>query len=407
MELTPKISKHNYRSFIWHIIFFSVAINFMDFDTVIPAMIVQSGGTAFQIGILTAILVGGAKFAQLIAAPFLFYKKNKKNYLILGISIRFIALFSIAISFYFHEKLPDGLIIYLIFFFISFFSLSEAFASLSYTDILGKSILAENRKGFLSLRQVISSSLIFLSAFAVKEVLKMYDFPQNYSMLFMFAGIFLALGSLGFWKLKEIEVEKHYENPGFLPFLRLLKTELKGNRNLWSYIMIINTLGIGMGVLPFMILFAKNNIGLEASQIGNFVIFKTIGLVLSGLLIFRYSQKLGYKSLLYIAICVGVLMPIFGIVFGNNEAIFSFVFLMGGIYIALFTVTRSGVLLEISTNSNRVLYAGISGIGSILITIFPLLGGLVIDNFGFTVFFVLISLTILTSIFFVHRLQCK
>ena len=53
-----------------------MAINFMDFDTVIPAMLVQSGGSAFQVGLLTAILVGGAKFAQLIAAPFFILQKK-------------------------------------------------------------------------------------------------------------------------------------------------------------------------------------------------------------------------------------------------------------------------------------------------------------------------------------------
>ena len=407
MKLNAQISRHNYRSFIWHIIFFSVAINFMDFDTVIPAMLVQSGASAFQIGLMTAILLGGAKFAQLIAAPFLFYKKNKKPYLILGISIRFIALFSIATSFYYIDSLPEGMIIYLIFFFISFFSLSEAFASLSYTDILGKSVLQEKRKSFLSLRQAISSSLIFLSAFAVKEILKMFAFPDNYSVLFLLAGISLAIASLGFWNLKEVKVQKQESNQGLIHFLRLLRDELKGNKNLWSYLIIINTLGIGMGVLPFMILFAKENIGLDANQIGNFVILKTIGLVVSGLVLFRYANRFGYKSILYAAVIVSASIPVFGLFFGGNALIFQFAFLLGGIYVSFFTISRSGVLLEISTDTNRIIYAVLAGIGNILITIFPLLAGLVIEYWGFNVVFIMISATILISLFFIHRLKCK
>ena len=405
MKLDQKVSKHNYRSYLWHIVFFSMAINFMDFDTVIPSMIIQSGGSAFQVGLLTAILVGGAKFAQFFAAPFLFFRKNKKPFLILGVSIRFIALFAIAASFFFSSELPDGLIIYMIFFFISFFSISEAFASLSYTDILGKSILPEKRKGFLSIRQVISSILIFISAFAVKEVLQLYDFPRNYSVLFLFAGISLAVASLGFWNLKEVTVERMEERSGLNYFFQSLKKELKSNKVLWSYLIIINTLGIGMGLLPFMILYAKTNIGLEASIVGNFVILKTIGLVASGLILFRFASRLGYRKLLYTAVTVGTMIPVYGIIFKTNTFFYPIVFLMGGIFITFFNISRAGVLLEISTNTNRILYAGIAGIGSVLVTVFPLMAGLVIELIGFDFFLVLISLTMLVSVFFIHRLR--
>jgi MFS family permease len=407
MNLTPQISRQNFHSFIWHIVFFSMAINFMDFDTVMPAMIIQSGGTAVQIGILTAILIGGSKIAQLFAAPFLYFTKTKKTYLLLAISVRFSALMAIAGSFYYSQALPNGTIIYLIFFFISFFSLSEAFATLSYTDILGKSLLQVKRKSFLSIRQVISSLLMFLSAFAVKKVLGTYDFPDNYAFLFLFAGLALAIASLGIWNLREVRLEKQFEHPGLISFIKLLKKELKGNKVLWSYLIIINTLGLGMGLLPFMILYAKTNIGLDPGQIGNFVILKTVGLVFSGLFLFRFANKLGYKTLLYIALIVGASLPLVGMLLSDQPYWFSLCFLMGGIYITFFNISRAGVLLEISTDSNRVLYAGIAGFGSILITIFPLLAGFVIDSLGFEVFFILTSLTILISVFFIHRLQCK
>jgi len=407
MKLNESISRHNFRSFIWHILFFSLAINFMDFDTVIPAMMLKSGGSAFQIGLLTAILMGGAKLAQLLASPFLFYKKRKKPWLILGITIRFTALFAIATSFFFSDRLHDGSLIFLIFFFISFFSLSEALATLSYTDILGKSMWQEKRKRFFSLRQVIASILIFSSAFLVKWILEQKSFPDNYATLFLFAGVSLALASLGFWRLKEVSVEGHSGSTGLVSFFRLLWKELSHNRVLQSYLVIINTLGIGMGILPFMILYARENIGIDPGQVGNFVIMKTIGLVISGLLLFRFSNRIGYRMILVIAIIVGSLVPVYGLIFADSAFFFPVSFLLGGIYITFFNISRAGVLLEISTNENRILYAGIAGVGNILITLFPLLAGFVIDVFGFTVFFLMISVTILVSSFFISSLRCK
>ena len=61
MELSTHTSKHNYYAFLWHAVFLALAKNFMDVDTIIPAMMVDAGGTSFQLGILTAIMLGGGR----------------------------------------------------------------------------------------------------------------------------------------------------------------------------------------------------------------------------------------------------------------------------------------------------------------------------------------------------------
>ena len=66
MALSNKISKHNYRSFLFHIAFLAFAQNFMDIDTVIPSMIVEAGGGAVHIGIMTTIMFGGSSLTQLL-----------------------------------------------------------------------------------------------------------------------------------------------------------------------------------------------------------------------------------------------------------------------------------------------------------------------------------------------------
>ena len=406
MELTSGVSRHNFNSFIWHSVFAAIAINFMDFDTVLPAMILQSGGTALHVGILTAILMGGAKLAQLPLAPLIQFRRAKKNILILGITIRFLALFSISALFYFSGWLTDHLVLVFIFVFISFFSFSEAFATLSYTDILGKSVSATKRSRFLSLRQILSSALIFTSSFVVKGILEKQGFPENYSMLFFIAGISLAFASLGFWKLKEAGTEETVQKELGNNYFRLIFKELKTNKVLQSYLIIINTLGIGTAVLPFMILFAKNRVGIEAGDVGNFVIMKTVGLIISGMVLFRLASRIRYKTMLYLAVGLAASIPVLGIFSVGISWLYSVCFLLGGIFISFFNVARTGVLLEISTNANRVLYTGIAGFGSLLVTIFPLLAGWVIDGIGFNAFLYLISGTILLSLFYIYRLRC-
>ena len=84
MELNEQTSKNNYYCFLWHAIFLALTINFMDMDTIIPAMMVDAGASPLQLGLLTAIMVGGARLAQLFFAPFLNNQPSKKGYLLGG-----------------------------------------------------------------------------------------------------------------------------------------------------------------------------------------------------------------------------------------------------------------------------------------------------------------------------------
>ena len=44
LKPSPLIYRHNYYAFLWHASFLSLAQNFMDVDTVIPAMLIEAGG---------------------------------------------------------------------------------------------------------------------------------------------------------------------------------------------------------------------------------------------------------------------------------------------------------------------------------------------------------------------------
>jgi len=73
----------------------------------------------------------------------------------------------------------------------------------------------------------------------------------------------------------------------------------------------------------------------------------------------------------------------------------------------LLFVFINGILLEISTNENRTMYAGISGVGKIFSTIFPLLTSWLIFYIGFTAVFIFVSVIMLLSYFFVNKLNCQ
>jgi len=405
VELNKQISKQNYYSFLWHAVFLALATNFMDVDTIIPAMMVDAGGSALQLGALTAIMLGGGRLVQLFFAPFLNNQSSKKGYLLGGINARIFALGGMVLLFYFSPNINNSFIILLIFILISLFSFSGAFANINYVDILGKSVLQEKRKSFFSIKQVISSIVVFLSAFLARRVLTSYGYPVNYATLFFLSAALLGIASLGFWKIKEITASSFKIN-GLVKYINIIIQEIRTNKKLRHYLFLINTQGISIVLMPFLILYAKRIFSAGSQDIGDFLILKVIGGVLTGSILFYYSRKIKYQLMLYTTSIIAMLIPLVILILPGS-ALFPCIFLAGGIVFTIHRIAISGVLLEITSNNNRALYTGLTGAGGILPVIFPFLGGWIITEFGFNLFFILFIAVILMSFYFIYKINCK
>jgi MFS family permease len=403
MELTQSISHRNFQSFLWHAAFLAIASAFMDVDTIIPSMLINAGGTSVHVGILTAILIGGTRLSQLFFAPYINSKPNKKGLLITGIYLRVMALVGVAVVFYFNAVFQGWMIIALIFLFMTSFSLGGAFATVSYTDILGKSILENIRKSFFSLRQIISSSGTLLSAWLAGYVLRHFEYPGNYLAVFAIAAIVLSIASLGFWRVQETKVATSPERAGFW---KSIFHELKTNKRLTWYLLLTNTLGLNYAILPFVLLLGKSNAGMSDEFVSNLLLTKMSGLILAGIFIFFFAKKIKYDTILKISLGLGLIFPLIAWIYQDHLTAYYITFFIGGLYGSLFVVSSNGILLEISSANNRSIYAGISGAGNILPTLIPLAAGLIIASSGFSAFFISVLIITLSSAVFIYRLNC-
>jgi len=405
MNLTPKISNRNFFSFLWHASFLAFAGVFMDVDTIIPAMLIESGGGAIHVGIMTAILLGGSSFTQLFFAPYISNKSYKKKYLLLGINSRIFSLLGLGLILFYLQGQHSVHIIWIIFVLITIFALGGAFANISYTDILGKSVLEKKRKSFLSFKQIITGIVVLFSAFLARKVLSNSSFPLNYAYTFMIGSFALLIASLGFWNLKETEPSV-LKISGFQKFIRVLKSELKNNPKLIYFLGFINTQGVVISFLPFLMLYAKEVFKTQSNDTAMFLVFKVVGIVLVSFLILLSANKIKYKWLLYGNVFLSLTMAV-GTILINDAVQIKYIFILGGIVYSIFSITMNGVLLEVSGKENRAIYTGFSGAGNVIPAIFPLMAGYLIKTFGFQNFFLLYIVIIFFSIFFIYKLNCK
>jgi hypothetical protein len=195
----------------------------------------------------------------------------------------------------FSFQLRGHIIIWLIFILIATFSLGGAFANVSYTDILGKSIKQSARKSFLSIKQVTAGTVLLLSALFARLVLTIEDFPTNYAYMFLIGSLALLIASLGLWQLKEpFPSRMSIKNIGH--FRSLMKAELHSNTRLVYFLGWVNTMGISITLLPFVMLYAKEIFDTHSHETGLFLFYKVLGSVGIGILLFAFSRRFKYTD---------------------------------------------------------------------------------------------------------------
>lgn len=404
-QISPRISQINFYSYIWHASFLALAQNFMDVNTVIPAMMIDAGGTALQVGILTAIMIGGTNFSQLVFLPFLSNKPRKKGYLLFGINLRVLALIGLAVVLFTYSQVSDGrAITWIILALMAIFAISGSFAAISYSDILGRSIQEHQRKPFFSLRQAISSIGMLVSAYFAARILAGQAYPINYALLFGCAAAALIVASLGFWNITEFAGPVRAIS-GIRVYLRLVVDEIRSSRRLSSYLLLVNTLGVSLSLLPFLTMYGKEVFAITNEDIGAFLLYRVLAGVLTGGLMFYGAKRIRYNLLLYLIVVIALFIPATMIIW-PTVALFGVYFFLGGILIAAYKIAIEGILIEVSDNQNRTIYIGLAGAGSIVPALFPIAGGWMVHQLGYNLFFGLFIVIILCSIYFIHRLHC-
>ena len=399
--------KRNFLSLVWHGFFLALAQTFAERNTVLPALILAVGGTQTTLGVLTSIVIGVPMLAQLIFAGFLNTKVYKKGYLILGIMLRVIAFAGLSVTIWFYTSFSTPVIIGLIFVWMLLFSTSGAFAGISYTDIVGKSMDSPTRKKFLVTRQFVSGIGLLLSALTARQILHSFAYPQNYQIMFAIAAGLLFVASWGFISIKEKPSELKHKQNSTLKILKSIPRILKEDKKFRYFIYVVNLTGFSLTIIPFYIALGRESFSINAGQIGNLLLIQIIGMILANLFWSKYVHKKGYRGVLFIFIIFQISLPILFLLVSHNFEFmeFALLFFFVGIAISAQKISFEGILYEITDETNRSLYSGVYGALSLTLSLFPLVSGLLLNSLGFIIIFPIVSLIAVTSLAFVKVLK--
>jgi hypothetical protein len=272
-----------------------------------------------------------------------------------------------------------------------FFTSFDALAGVAWFDIMARAIPPRMRGRMFGIGQAISGLVGIGAGALVKLILEHSSFPDNYTVIFVLAGLMLIPSSIGILLIREPApdvTDEQDENPMKGGWTKRLMADPVYRQLTICRIM------VGMMALatPFYVKHAQSVLQLPESAIGDFVIAQTItGVIISAVLGLVHERQ-GPRAVIRIGTAAATVAPIFALVAhlaggGWLARAYPLVFVALGIANSTWIMGFFNYVLEIAPEGNRAAYVGT--INSIVwpLTLMSVVGGWLLEATSYTMLF--------------------
>jgi len=351
-------SHSNSTKFILQGFFFAGAMAIAEPSTVLPLIVHYFSGSNVLVGTFSSLLRGGAILMQLYAA---FYAQSYPivlPFLKRVFVFRVLSWFSLGVIIYFFSENPSVvLVLFGIGMFI--FSFSAGFGAVYYQELLGKSFTKEYRGKVMAGRQFASGFAGILSGGVSAYFLTNYSKPESFAYLFMVSGLIMAFSFSFMLFFKESpKVNVAQKEKKFGKFIKNSTSLLKTDRHL--RIQIISRL-IAYSfwfVVPFIILNAKESIGITGKDVGFIISLQMGGAMLSNVVWGKLSS-IGRNRIIVLLSFSIMILAIFLAVMANSIIYYYITFFIIGAGMDGFRLSFSNLILIIAPEDKRPVYIAV------------------------------------------------
>ncbi len=394
--------KWNFTMGLIHGILFTGGQAFCNPNTILPIFLDHFTKSKILIGLSSTLIgrLGGiaSVFPQLLVANKIENKIHKKPLLIFAITVRALSWGLLAFTTYIFNNTYPNLTIFFLFVTLILHTFMGGIAAVPFFDIWGKSLPSNLRGRFFGYRQLWGGTLAIGSGLIVKNILgnNTIEFPYNFALLFSLVFIFLSISYIALGSVKE-PTEKVYKNQ--LPFKDFLKKAfliIKKNSNYKRFIMVEILTGAGGMALPFYVLYLKDILGIRLETVGMLLSAQMLGSVLSNILWAHLSDFVGNKKVIQISTFAGLMVPIVALMTQfKNELLYLLLFAIIGFFISGRSIGNTNYLLDIALPRDRPIYISFTGTLLFPVSLFPLIGGLIVQYISYNMLFIITGVPIL------------
>lgn len=395
-------------------ILFNFGIVFFDPGTILPAFVSRLTVSGVAVGAVAVIAGGLNRLPQLIVANFMQTHRRKLIFYRVAALVRVVCWPAIALITYRYGARNPTLVLAGFFACYSAFTIASGVSALAFFDIIGRTVPANRLGRFFSIRQIGGGSLAFLAGFAVRGLLGdggQADAVRGYALVFAWGSIPVALALLAFCLIPEREGKAHDARTPLATYLRRAPDILRSDPNFRRFFWVQLLGGGAMIAFPFYAVYCRRVIGIPEAMIGTYVSATVLGRVASNLIWGPLSDRRGSLALLRLATAMGFLVPVLALVIalaplpqGAAMWAFAVVFFLTGAAGAGGFIGATNYLVESSPELDRPLYLGVLNTFGGVVTVLPLLGGIIVDYTSYEALFAVALVPALAAALFTRRL---
>jgi MFS family permease len=412
----PPNYRWNFGALLVDYVSFSIAFNFFNPNSILPAFVGELTDSALVIGLVSTVFSGGWLLPQLLSARLINDKPRKKPYLLAGISGRVLFwLIALGLGLGLGQKSPAGML-GLFFACLLLWAASDGVGSVAWFEIMAQAIPPRRRGRLLGTAQVVGGLAGIGAGALIGQILGRLSFPGNYTLMFALAGALLVPSTVALFLLREVpsgatpaEADAAAEKePRFRRLIAWLKLPFANPafRRLIVCRIMVAMMGLAT---PFYVQHATKELALPEAIVGSFVIAQTIAGVAASALLGWVSERWGTRPVISIGSAAAILGPLFALVTHLADGQLTPAYPL--VYVSLGTINSAWLMgffnyvLEIAPEGMRPTYIGISNFVLGILTVVPMAGGWLLEVTSYSVLFGLA--TVLVAIGFLLSLGLK
>ena len=367
----------------------NLAKSFIFTSTILPLYASYLTPSAVLIGLIPAIQQVGFMLPQLLMARKSESLSRKKPFVVKMSTMVRIPFLIIALFIFLWPDSPKWFSYAILIVSIAIASGSGGLANPAWKAMLVKVIHPNRRALLFSLGMGLGGLLGIGGATLARYILDTYSYPLSYGICFTLSFLAQALAWIFLTLNREPAKEPSIESPPLTDYLKELPDVLRNNLNfsrflLGSFLVIFGWMGVN-----FYIIFARRAFditdGFAASLTMVALISQSLGIPLLGWM----SDHRGHKSLAELSTLFGA-AALAMILFAPNHYWMYPIFILMNLSVSGFMISEISITMEFSPIDKVPTFTGLAGTIMAIPTLFaPIVGGWLLDLFGFRTLFIL------------------
>lgn len=406
------IYRRNFLFFLTDNVLFNMAMNVIGPTTIIPDFIRHLTSSEILIGLSGSLFDIGWTLPQLFIARYIVRFERKKWWFVgPNIPVRFVILIFAVITVLLGKDRPDLILLaFLVCYGIA--GIGDGIVGVPWADLSGTSLDVRWRARMFGFTTATVGVIMLGVTPLIGVILSSAGpgFPNNYALLFGAAGLLFALSIVPILFIHELPGGKRVEKtPSFGEFLPLLGRVLRTDIPFRSMIIVRMLTSLFAMAGPFYIGFATVQLGLSSSvAVPTLLAMQTIGSV-SGALVYTWLGARDHLLYMRLALSSAALLPISALLAGMVGPLpLYFGFLISGLTLGNLLSSYQNWVVTHASPDQRPVYAGLfNTVAAVISLLAPLIGGTVVQQFGYEPLFGLSLMMVLGALFvmlrFVHR----